>query len=73
MRSTAWVRCVGFLAGCTMLALSANLSHAGVKPGDFITADNAEKVKDLVSPGVYYKVQHGMSLKVVPRRLAAPI
>ena len=39
---------------------------AEVKPGDFINADNATKVQNLVSPGVYYKVAHGMSMKIVP-------
>ncbi len=39
---------------------------ATVKPGDVITADNAAKVKDLVSPGVYYKVRQGMQMKIVP-------
>jgi Protein of unknown function (DUF1329) len=42
------------------------LGEAAVKPGDFITVDNASQVKDLVSPGVYYKVQHGMTMKIVP-------
>src|SRR5258708_17950077 len=40
--------------------------EAGVKPGVFITVTNATQVKDLVSPGVYYKVQHGMTMKIVP-------
>ena len=44
-------------------------SSAGVKPGDVITAANAYKVKDLVSPGVYYKVTHGMSMQVTPAAL----
>ena len=48
------------------LVLSSVPGHAQVKPGDMIGADNAAKVKDLVSPGVYYKVAHGMSLKIVP-------
>jgi Protein of unknown function (DUF1329) len=39
---------------------------AGVKPGDFISVQNAYKVKDLVSPGVYYKVLHGMTMDIVP-------
>ncbi len=39
---------------------------AEVKPGDFINADNATTVQNLVSPGVYYKVAHGMSMKIVP-------
>ena len=34
--------------------------------GPEITPDNAAKVKDLVSPGVFYKVQHGMTMKIVP-------
>src|SRR5208282_824628 len=39
---------------------------AQVKPGDVITISNAAKVRDLVSPGVYYKVVHGIGLKIVP-------
>ena len=39
---------------------------AEVKPGDMITPENASKVKDLVSPGVYYKVINGMTMKIVP-------
>jgi len=31
-----------------------------------ITADKADKVKDLVSPGVLFKVQGGMMMKVAP-------
>ena len=38
----------------------------GVKPGDMITYANSYKVKDLVSPGVYYKVTQGMTMKIVP-------
>jgi hypothetical protein len=41
-------------------------SFAQVKPGDFITPENATKVKDLVCPGVYYKVERGMTMKIVP-------
>ena len=54
--------------GIALLALAAwSLpGEAAVKPGDFITPDNASQVKDLVSPGVFYKVQHGMTMKIVP-------
>jgi hypothetical protein len=38
----------------------------GVKPGDFIRYENSYKVKPLVSPGVYYKVTQGMTMKIVP-------
>jgi hypothetical protein len=41
-------------------------ASAQVKPGDFITPDNAAKVKDLLSPGQYLRVLHGMTIKVVP-------
>ena len=47
------------------MALSLSV-EAGVKPGDFVTPDNASQVKDLVSPGVFYKVQRGMTMKIVP-------
>ena len=48
------------------LVLSSVPAHAQVKPGDFISADNAARVKDLVSPGTYLRIQHGMSLKIAP-------
>jgi Protein of unknown function (DUF1329) len=60
-------RRVAGLALTLVIALSfATAALAEVKPGDFITPQNATKVKDLVSPGVYYKVVHGMSMKIVP-------
>ncbi len=37
-----------------------------MKPGDFISADNAPLVKELLAPGVYWRVQHGMTMKIVP-------
>ncbi|HSR57009.1 MAG TPA: DUF1329 domain-containing protein, partial [Candidatus Binataceae bacterium] len=37
-----------------------------VKPGDLVGGDNAAKVKELVSPGVFYKVQQGMQMKITP-------
>ena len=55
------------LAGLTLLAIAFSApGYAQVKPGDFITPENATKVKDLVGPGVYYKVERGMTMKIVP-------
>ena len=65
---SASLRFAMILAALVLLAIGSYTtpSHAQVKPGDFITPDNASKVKDLVGPGVYYKVEHGMSMKIVP-------
>jgi hypothetical protein len=41
---------------------------AQVKPGEVITMENAAKVVELVSPGVYYKVMHNMTMKIVPTK-----
>jgi len=49
--------------GICLIVASAN---ATVKPGDVITPGNAAQVKDLVSPGVFYTVTHGMRISVVP-------
>jgi hypothetical protein len=60
-------RLAAFSIGVVWLAwLSVTPAAAQVKPGDFITPENASKVRELVSPGVYYKVQQGMTMKVVP-------
>jgi len=64
----------GFTSAAALLGVAISLALfgrtsvvlAGVKPGDVITAENTQKVRDLVSPGVYYKVAHGMSMKIVP-------
>src|SRR5437870_2800162 len=47
-----------------ILALAVQ-AGAEVKPGDAIGAESASKVKDLVSPGAYYALQHGMRMNVV--------
>ena len=44
-----------------------------VKPGDVIAPSNAAQVKDLVSPGVYYAVTHGMRMNIIaPERVDWP-
>ncbi|MHB8384216.1 MAG: DUF1329 domain-containing protein, partial [Candidatus Binataceae bacterium] len=56
----------GIIIAVLMMALWPVPSNAQVKPGEMITADTASKVKDLVSPGIYLRVQGGMQLKIVP-------
>src|SRR5262249_12748530 len=57
-----WVTAFAVWAGLSI----GGIARAEVKPGDLINSDNASKVKDLVGPGVYYKVEHGMQMKIVP-------
>jgi hypothetical protein len=56
-----------------VLALQSAVALAEVQPGDVITKVNADKVKDLVSPGLYWCVQHGFPMKIVePRKISWP-
>ncbi|MFZ0888390.1 MAG: DUF1329 domain-containing protein [Candidatus Binataceae bacterium] len=48
-----------------IVGLRCAVARAQVKPGDTITPENAAKVKDLVSPGVFYMVRKGMRLDIV--------
>ncbi len=57
------------VVACSVLFVFAIAARAQVKPGDLITPKNAAKVKNLVSPGVYYMVQRGMWINVVPHRV----
>jgi hypothetical protein len=52
------------LALGVLSVLAAAPVHGQVQPGDTITKANADKVKDLVSPGVYWCVQHGWPMKI---------
>jgi hypothetical protein len=50
-----------------MLVLSVLASaavRADVQPGDVVTKADAEKVKDLLSPGMYWCVQHGFPMRI---------
>src|SRR5215469_15961940 len=46
--------------------LVAERGFAQTKPGDFLDSNNAAKVRELVSLGVYWRVQHGMTMPVTP-------
>jgi hypothetical protein len=57
------------VVGAIVVGLSLGITEvasAQVKPGDFITADNAFKAKGLLPPGTYLRVVHGMTIKVEP-------
>ena len=58
---------LGILAALAILIGFFNApASAQVHPGDFITPDNAAQIKDLVTPGQYLRMLHGMTIKVVP-------
>src|SRR5713226_8523680 len=57
----------------TLTFFSGRVSSAQVKPGDEITPDNAQKVKDLLSPATYWAVTKGMHMKIAaPQRIDWP-
>lgn len=61
------------LCAAALLVLCAAPVLAQLKPGDFIGPENAAKVKYLVAPGVLWRIEHGMTMKIVPtERIAWP-
>jgi len=56
-----------------LLVLLCAVARADVAPGDRISPRNVEKVKDLVSPGVEWCVQHGFPMTIVaPKHVEWP-
>jgi len=66
MRTPARSTLVTFLLTTALMLMMTTAASAQVKPGDMISSENASKVRDLVSPGVYYKVARGMQMKIIP-------
>src|SRR5258708_13324412 len=65
IRMGGW--CVGTLIALLRgVGIFSSTGWAQVKSGDFIPPDKAYKVKDLVSPGQYLRVMHGMTIQVTP-------
>jgi hypothetical protein len=48
----------------TVSLLAGAVAQADVVPGDKITPDNVDKVKDLVSPGLEWCIKHGFPITV---------
>jgi len=61
-----WIR--GSLIAAVAVASLAMAGAAGAQPapGTVINKANADTVKDFVSPGVLWCVQHGMAMKIIP-------
>jgi hypothetical protein len=54
------------------MALAASV-RADVVPGDRITADDVDEVRDLVSPGLEWCIRHGFPMTIgEPRRIGWP-
>ena len=58
--------CAHLAASALLLSTFAVTARADIAPGTVINKANADQVKDLVSPGVMWCIQHGMVLKVAP-------
>jgi len=56
-----------YLACIAVLAFSSSVL-ADVQPGEVIGKDNVAKIRDLVSPGVVWCVEHGMRMIIVPTK-----
>ena len=56
----------GFRLAIALAALPALTvaAHADVKPGDKFNASNVAQIKDLISPGVQWCVEHGMPITI---------
>ena len=54
--------------GLLIVLCFAAAASAQVKPGDVIGKKDADRIKDLVSPGIVWLVQRGMEMKIIPRR-----
>ncbi|MGH7820329.1 MAG: DUF1329 domain-containing protein [Candidatus Binatia bacterium] len=66
MRAQGFLRWFRIVAAAPVLALTlgAAAARADVKAGEVISRKNAGLVKDLVSPGVEWCINRGMSLKI---------
>src|SRR5215475_7733300 len=62
-----WVRLsLGAAVTGALLGIAGGSATAQPPPGTVINKANADQVKDFVSPGVMWCIQHGMSMKVAP-------
>ena len=66
VKQAFWKTLLGVGTSTLGLFLIVASANATVKAGDVISIQNAAQVKDLVSPGVFYSVTHGMRIEVVP-------
>ena len=55
---------VGRLTTLMAVLMTSIAAHADVVPGDVITAQNIEKVKDLISPGLEWCIRHGFPITI---------
>ena len=55
---------LGLVTALVLLQIAGN-AVAQVQPDDLITPTSADKVKDLVSPGVLQRVRNGLAMKIV--------
>ena len=65
--------CMTFVSATLVCAIAVPPATADVVPGDRITAENMDKVKDLISPGLAWCIQHGFPITITePKRIEWP-
>src|SRR5438045_5027809 len=52
------------IAAAMAVVISSGAARADVVPGDKITDQNVDKVKDLISPGLEWCIKHGFPLTI---------
>jgi hypothetical protein len=77
MRPAGWNACRWIASGALLVMVfggsTTGPARADVQPGDVVTADNADKAKDLISPGLEWCVRHGWPMRVVePKKVEWP-
>ena len=71
-KSPGWWLSVASAAALAFTVIGTPV-RADVSPGDKITDQNIDKVKDLVSPGMEWVIKHGWPMTIVePKRIEWP-
>src|SRR5438045_4843701 len=61
------------IAAAMAVVMSSGAARADVAPGDKITDQNIDKVKDLISPGLEWCIKHGFPMTIgEPKKVEWP-
>ena len=73
MKTIKWILTARLPVVALLVCLLPTASSANdLKPGETISRLNVERITDLVSPGIYWTVENGMDMKIVPYQKISP-